>query len=78
MEEVLSTMAPRRKKWGLEECRASAANFTTRGEFQKGATSAYQTARVNGWLDDICAHMERKRVSQWTFEAVKAEASTLK
>lgn len=34
-----------------------ASKFRTRGEFQNADSSAYTTARVNGWLDEICTHM---------------------
>ena len=68
--------APRRgapTKWTPELVHREALNYATRTAFQKGSTNAYQTARKNGWLDQVCSHMQRK--VKWTFEAVQKEAS---
>lgn len=43
--------------WTLEKLVEVAAKFTTRGDFRKGASGAYQAARKRGLLDQICSHM---------------------
>ena len=59
-------------KWTFEAVQQQAF-YSTRTAFQKGSTSAYQTAQKNGWLDAVCSHMQRK--VKWTFEAIQQEAS---
>ena len=49
--------------WTKERCKEETLKYNTRSEFQKGSESAYQAARKNGWLDDICKHMPRKTKS---------------
>lgn len=39
-------------KWNQETCFDVAKMFNSKGEFQKGNKTAYETARRNGWLDD--------------------------
>jgi hypothetical protein len=68
-----------RSRWTLENCRAEALKYTTRTKFQIGSGSAYQTACVKGWLDEICSpHMgpSPMRVDRghWTLENCRAEA----
>jgi very-short-patch-repair endonuclease len=46
------------RKWTLEVCRRLAATCSTRAEFKSKSASAYQRARVRGWLDECCAHMK--------------------
>jgi hypothetical protein len=54
-------IALRNKKVGrdlsFELIKEIASNFKTRGEFQTKDGSAYTTARVNKWLNDVCSHM---------------------
>ena len=46
--------------WTLERCMADAAQYETRKAWAKGSNkSAYNAARLAGWLDDCCQHMER-------------------
>ena len=54
-------------KWTFEACKAEAAKYKHRKDFENACTSAYQRARANGWLDEICAHMDRKG-APWTIK----------
>lgn len=45
--------------WTKEKCAIEAAKHRTRTAFQKAPGGAYNRARAQGWLDEICAHMER-------------------
>jgi hypothetical protein len=53
-----------------------ARNFNTRKEFQIGASAGYNTAHKNGWLDEVCTHMEqlRKPNGYWNRKTILAEA----
>lgn len=55
--------APRGKtrKWTLETVREEAMKYSTRNDFNKGNPSAYVTAGVNGWTDEVCKHMNTKK-----------------
>ena len=45
--------------WTKEHCMEEALKFKTKSEWDK-ATGGYEVARVNNWLDECCAHMEKK------------------
>ena len=49
-------------KWNKEKCKALALKYQYRLEFQNGDKKAYESAKHNGWLDDICQHMEFKKL----------------
>lgn len=40
-----------------DECATIAKRFDSRTAFNAMARAAYDTARVSGWLDEICAHI---------------------
>lgn len=44
--------------WTKERCQKEALKYKTRMEF-KSSSSAYDVACRNGWIKDICGHMER-------------------
>lgn len=44
-------------KWNFEPVKAEALRFSSRAEFQRGSSSAYQRAIKMGWLDEVCEHM---------------------
>lgn len=54
-------------------CHVIALGYKTRGDFQQGNRSAYNRAFNEGWLDDICGHMEaennwnKRKVYVYTF-----------
>jgi predicted GIY-YIG superfamily endonuclease len=62
--------------WTKERVRDEALKYQSRVEFSKESQGAYQKASKNGWLDDVCGHMERlvKPVGYWDLERVKEEA----
>ncbi len=45
-------------KWSKEKCQAIALKYQHRLEFQIGDKRAYESAKHNGWLNDICQHMK--------------------
>ena len=44
--------------WTKEVCRNISSNFNTKSEFRKNNSVAYDRASRNGWIDEICLHME--------------------
>jgi len=52
-------LIPRQRVWTLEKCLELAKTCSTKAGFKKKSASAYQRARVRGWLDQCCAHMEK-------------------
>ena len=62
--------------WNKEKCYEEALKYNNKGQFIKGSPSAYNSSRINGWLDEICSHMtELKRPNYyWTKERCQEEA----
>jgi isopentenyldiphosphate isomerase len=62
--------------WTKERCREEALKYNSRNEFQKNSKSAYKASLKNGWLDEICGHMDelRKQKGHWTKERCQEEA----
>jgi len=46
------------KYWNYENCKTEALKFNSRISFLKSNHSAYESARKNNWLNDICSHMK--------------------
>ena len=45
--------------WTIKEnCRKESLKYKTRNKFSRGSVGAYDASRKNGWLDEICGHME--------------------
>ena len=57
--------------WTLEKCKEDALQYKSKTDWQKNS-SAYNTARKNGWLDLCCSHMTKDY--KWSFENVKKSA----
>jgi hypothetical protein len=62
--------------WTKEKVIKLAKNFNSRSEFKSANSSAYSRARINGWLDEICSHMNLKihPNGYWTKEKVLKSA----
>lgn len=55
--------------WTKEKCQERAMLYKHRVDFKNGDGSAYTTAVVNGWLDEICSHMTKPSPQRkWTKE----------
>lgn len=61
-EEVTAHMKRRvlpNDHWDYSKVKNSAEKFQTRSEWQKsGESGAYEAARKNDWLDEVCTHMD--------------------
>ena len=62
-----------KKKWNFNSVKAEARKYTGRTEFSKQSAGAYNAAKRNGWLDDVCSHMKHANI-KWTPELLKLEA----
>jgi len=56
--------------WNKERCYEEALECKTRKEFYQNHSSAYSSASLNGWLDEITTHF--KRIGNWVFRCVYA------
>lgn len=64
------------RMWDFESIKEMALNFDNRSDFHRYSGGASEIARKNGWLEEVCSHMELKR-GQWdVFENVQKEALT--
>ncbi len=60
--------------WTKERCAEAASALANRSEFASAERSAYSQACRNGWLNEICAHMERRSgIAQRYIYAIKAQ-----
>jgi len=46
-----------RKFWTKQRCAKEAKKYSSKSEFAQNSSSAYNSARENGWTDMICGHM---------------------
>ncbi len=60
-------------KWNKEKCVEEALKHKTKLEYFKNSNGSYQSARKNGWLNDICQHMVGKWKT-WNFDKCKLDA----
>lgn len=62
--------------WTLEICEEEALKYNQRREFSVKSKSAYNRARINKWLDEICSHMhsDKNPSGFWSLEKCKEEA----
>jgi hypothetical protein len=62
LDQICSHMEPRKFPNGYwlnkANCAAEALKYTNRRAFSIANSSAYHGADVNGWLDEICSHMD--------------------
>lgn len=64
-------------KWTKEKCIKEAGKYKKRTKFARGSESAYNSARNNKWLDEVCSHMSKvnkKSKGYWTKEKCSEES----
>ena len=79
LDSVCSHMEELRKPkgyWTKERCAEAALQYKTRIAFRKGPRGAYSAARRNGWLTEICKHMDLliKPAGYWTEDRIQKQA----
>ena len=80
LEEIRPLLPSRNPNgwWTKDRCAEEALKYEKRKYFEKGCRAAYGSARLNGWLDEICAHMPKRVVREngfWTMERLREAAS---
>lgn len=50
-----------RKYWNKKRCHTEALKYKSITDFVKGSSSAYNSARENKWLSDICSHIVKSK-----------------
>ena len=83
LDEICTHMiAPHNPKgfWTKERCATEAQKYNTRTAFKLGSPGAQLSAYRNGWLDEICKHMEVKihhySKKECAIEALKYQTKT--
>jgi len=51
-------MEQKKFKATQEECQKEAAKYKKRKEFEQGSGKHYRFALSQGWMDEVCSHME--------------------
>ena len=76
MLSEFATRSQAKLVWTKEKIVELAKGYKTRSHFKADNTSAYTRARVNGWLDEVCSHMELKihPNGYWTKERILKSA----
>lgn len=66
----------KRGTWTYQRCKELASLFNRRMNFYKEYKVAYTTASKNGWLEEICKHMDYNQTppGTWTYDKCKLEA----
>ena len=60
--------------WSFSACKTEAAKYMKRSHFSRAAGGAYSKALKEGWINEICAHMDEVRNVPYSFEQVAYEA----
>lgn len=84
IEEICAHMVPTNRHmpghWDVKEnCRLEALKYSIRFDFQKGSSGAYEAAKRNGWMDEVCAHMAAPRTAppaRRTYERILTKIGT--
>lgn len=50
----------------LDSLKELSSKYSKRKDFKQGDSAAYETCRVNGWLDEVCSHMPKPNKKKWT------------
>lgn len=63
--------------WTKDECHKEALKYNKRTDFRDNCASAYKFCQRRGWLDEVCSHINTKKVKPsgyWTKEKCLQEA----
>lgn len=63
--------------WTKERVQSEANKYKKRFDFQKKSPKAYNAAYRNGWLNQVCDHMEKNYID-WTEDLIKKEVMKYK
>jgi len=78
LDDICSHMILKKKPngyWNYENCKKEALRYKTKKNFYKNSKGAYNSAKRNKWLNNICEHMiGNKNIGYWNYENCKKEA----
>lgn len=63
--KIQSMLQRKSNHWTKEHCAEEAKKYSTRTQFQRMASGAWNAANKKGWLDEICSHMEIRWQRKW-------------
>lgn len=64
-------------KWTKENCNKESLKYDSRNDFKKNSPHAYNAARRNKWIDEICSHMKHK-LEKWNVISCEEESKKFK
>lgn len=59
--------------WTIDKVKEEALKFNKRSDFKNLSSSAYSTALRNGWLDDVCLHMTKRKLESFNTFNIKSK-----
>lgn len=65
-------------KWTKEKCQEEANDYQYRVDFSKLSSKAYGACVRNGWLNEVCQHMEKSRMKSFKWSKEKCQNIALK
>lgn len=72
IKDNIKSKVKERGHWTKELCKQEALKFSTKKEFKNKCISAYNICNRNGWMLDVCKHMDKLRKERdkgyWTKE----------
>lgn len=81
LDEICVHMTSKKRPngfWTRDLCVAEALKYQSRTEFQKKSSSAYGRAHKEGWIDEICSHMDVETLHQRYSTKASCAAEALK
>ena len=75
LSQLIRITVSQSRYWTKEKCQGEALKYSNRTEFGRNSY-AYQLAKKNGWIDEVCSHMLSfsKKRGYWTKEKCKENA----
>ena len=67
-------MSKQKSKWTKQKVHDIAKRYMFRKDFRKNDYAAFRAAQKNGWMDEVCAHMEVLWAKKWDYESCRLEA----
>jgi len=64
IDEICSHMKTKKPNhyWDNKEiCLKEALKYTNKNDYRTKSSRSYDVSRKNGWLSEVCSHMENKR-----------------
>jgi hypothetical protein len=65
-----------RVKWTKEKCKETAMQYSHKWQFEQRSPAGMAAARRHGWVEEVCSHMEVRKLpaNTWDKESCRLEA----